>query len=422
MSPLPDSAQIHATSPAQLGITAFDPSSSTLAVNNRDTQNDPSQGPSQTQYLGAPSVPKRSSSQSKLSASSNSMPDQSANNSSALGKKRSKESLKPKSRSGSLASSSSKQAAGAGSGPQAGEVGSKKKRRGGFLGILSCCSAPEDENEIELGDQAVPAKQAKVVKQKPERQAAPAISKPIPTTVGPTTPETAQPVEQGIGGPEYSEHKAASKPKMITRSSKDKMSPDKPGNLGNHGTTEAELPEPPAAPQREPPLPPLPPSNPATLDAVEKRDAPAALTSTAAAAPKLATAAEPPQLIMPEETVAAQGTTINDRTPTQEAQDSDVAMPDAPVVPAARETPSQDTAQQLAQTQMALPPPPPRNGQERSVASSTHVTPDDRPQQWLLPPLQSQLKGRKCLVLDLDETLVHSSFKVLHLPPLNGLV
>lgn len=30
----------------------------------------------------------------------------------------------------------------------------------------------------------------------------------------------------------------------------------------------------------------------------------------------------------------------------------------------------------------------------------------------LLPPLSPSHKGRKCLVLDLDETLVHSSFKV----------
>ena len=33
-------------------------------------------------------------------------------------------------------------------------------------------------------------------------------------------------------------------------------------------------------------------------------------------------------------------------------------------------------------------------------------------QQWLLPPLQPEFEGKKCLVLDLDETLVHSSFKV----------
>jgi TFIIF-interacting CTD phosphatase-like protein len=30
----------------------------------------------------------------------------------------------------------------------------------------------------------------------------------------------------------------------------------------------------------------------------------------------------------------------------------------------------------------------------------------------LLPPLSAKHAGRKCLVLDLDETLVHSSFKV----------
>jgi RNA polymerase II subunit A small phosphatase-like protein len=33
-------------------------------------------------------------------------------------------------------------------------------------------------------------------------------------------------------------------------------------------------------------------------------------------------------------------------------------------------------------------------------------------QQWLLPPLRPEFEGKKCLVLDLDETLVHSSFKV----------
>ncbi|KAG0138191.1 hypothetical protein HOY82DRAFT_476555 [Tuber indicum] len=38
----------------------------------------------------------------------------------------------------------------------------------------------------------------------------------------------------------------------------------------------------------------------------------------------------------------------------------------------------------------------------------------DERQQWLLPPLAPRFEGKKCLVLDLDETLVHSSFKVLH--------
>ncbi|CAJ0765855.1 6366_t:CDS:2, partial [Entrophospora sp. SA101] len=32
---------------------------------------------------------------------------------------------------------------------------------------------------------------------------------------------------------------------------------------------------------------------------------------------------------------------------------------------------------------------------------------------WLLAPIGSEHMGRKCLVLDLDETLVHSSFKMI---------
>ena len=42
--------------------------------------------------------------------------------------------------------------------------------------------------------------------------------------------------------------------------------------------------------------------------------------------------------------------------------------------------------------------------------------PQDDQQQWLLPPPLPHLQNRKCLILDLDETLVHSSFKVLRNP------
>ncbi|KAI7205908.1 NIF-domain-containing protein [Hortaea werneckii] len=43
-----------------------------------------------------------------------------------------------------------------------------------------------------------------------------------------------------------------------------------------------------------------------------------------------------------------------------------------------------------------------------------HNSMRDETQKWLLPPLKPEHRGRKCLVLDLDETLVHSSFKILH--------
>ena len=117
----------------------------------------------------------------------------------------------------------------------------------------------------------------------------------------------------------------------------------------------------------------------------------------------------PPQLIEPEQSVAEQGTTINDRTPKQEQGDGDIAMVDAPPLTQSGEEPS-NTTRELQQAQINLPPPPPRNGNGGASASNS-VLPSDK-QTWLLPPLQPQLKGRKCLVLDLDETLVHSSFKV----------
>lgn len=60
-----------------------------------------------------------------------------------------------------------------------------------------------------------------------------------------------------------------------------------------------------------------------------------------------------------------------------------------------------------------LPPPPPV---PQPGSSDESIGPEsvDGKQQWLLPPITPRFKGKKCLVLDLDETLVHSSFKVCH--------
>ncbi|KAJ5106332.1 hypothetical protein N7456_003007 [Penicillium angulare] len=69
---------------------------------------------------------------------------------------------------------------------------------------------------------------------------------------------------------------------------------------------------------------------------------------------------------------------------------------------------AEEVAQQPPQTTVILPPPPPP-----PVAPEIPSAPETNEQQWLLPPALPHLSGRKCLVLDLDETLVHSSFKVL---------
>jgi len=49
------------------------------------------------------------------------------------------------------------------------------------------------------------------------------------------------------------------------------------------------------------------------------------------------------------------------------------------------------------------------NDNEPSVSSTDYST-------KLLPPLTEEYEGKKCLVLDLDETLVHSSFKPIPKP------
>lgn len=61
--------------------------------------------------------------------------------------------------------------------------------------------------------------------------------------------------------------------------------------------------------------------------------------------------------------------------------------------------------EETPQPAMVLPPPPP------APAPPARGYPEDVPRP-LLPPALPHLSNRKCLVLDLDETLVHSSFKV----------
>jgi RNA polymerase II subunit A small phosphatase-like protein len=67
-----------------------------------------------------------------------------------------------------------------------------------------------------------------------------------------------------------------------------------------------------------------------------------------------------------------------------------------------------------------LPPHPIPVSEISSTSSSSPqqsniADPVEEKQQWLLPPIEPRFKGKKCLVLDLDETLVHSSFKVFEM-------
>ncbi|KLJ12722.1 hypothetical protein EMPG_12277 [Blastomyces silverae] len=105
-----------------------------------------------------------------------------------------------------------------------------------------------------------------------------------------------------------------------------------------------------------------------------------------------------------------------DAVPKQTNGDHDVSMQDAQSADSYIEddvdTPPHDEG---AQRSMEIPPPPPLARHVESTNKYIPPVPPVQPekQQWLLPPIEPHLQSRKCLVLDLDETLVHSSFKIL---------
>lgn len=96
-------------------------------------------------------------------------------------------------------------------------------------------------------------------------------------------------------------------------------------------------------------------------------------------------------------------------------ESKDVEMTEAPPLEPEPAEVSQATEENKIDTTPQLPPPPPppvvaRRQEPGQVSTQTNGSGDQ--QKWLLPAVRSEHAGRKCLVLDLDETLVHSSFKV----------
>ncbi|EDN08310.1 carboxy-terminal domain RNA polymerase II polypeptide A small phosphatase 1 [Histoplasma mississippiense (nom. inval.)] len=120
--------------------------------------------------------------------------------------------------------------------------------------------------------------------------------------------------------------------------------------------------------------------------------------------------------LTPSNTPSASGEqTATDAVSKQPNGDQDVSMQNSQsaesYIDEDVDTPLQDRTGQQAM----IPPPPPLDHNAESSNKYIPSVPPLQPenQQWLLPPVEPHLQSRKCLVLDLDETLVHSSFKVL---------
>lgn len=107
---------------------------------------------------------------------------------------------------------------------------------------------------------------------------------------------------------------------------------------------------------------------------------------------------------------------IEDQTEEQKALDDDIEMKDVPLSTNDVYQEGEDRDAAVATTEQPkvdLPPPPPLEQRQDAIQKQTsELSEASEPQKYLLGPIEPRFKGKKCLVLDLDETLVHSSFKV----------
>ncbi|KAH9827763.1 plasma membrane phosphatase required for sodium stress response [Teratosphaeria destructans] len=325
----------------------------------------------------------------------------------------------------------------------------KQKKRSGLMALLCCggANSAQDGGDQENAQAPKPASRAQPSRaQQPAgpRQQPKDVSAAPTSTTGTDSRENVD--EKGVSAAQP-QHNVV-EPGAATS--------DSDGTRAGDGTTERSAPNPAAAglasPQDNPDVRPLDQCQQPIAPADPVTGPPPLDTSPAAVhdATKPDVQVQAPTPIAP---VSEEEQAISDRTPQQAALDEDIEMQDRePSLPltageataiaggvtavgAGAGVTAVEEARHLRQSREsressraesqgdALPPPPgppPTQTEQQQVQPTTgdgqQVTSMERDEQkqWLLPPLRPELRGRKCLVLDLDETLVHSSFKILH--------
>jgi RNA polymerase II subunit A small phosphatase-like protein len=286
---------------------------------------------------------------------------------------------------------------------------SNGRKSGGsrFLSFLSCCGASTKSEDIDLDDQAVPVRVSNKVR---STETTPAKKHDV-GDISTGTGDSKDVSVEKIGGPQYSDIKSAGEPKMLEPQDSS-LAPQSTTSAGEPPMTATEVPSQksmstecenasaspgdmkdnisPSTPSTD--HDPMPPTNETMVQATR------------------ITESQPSPVPEGE-------ATINDRTPIQEERDTDIEMTDTPTP--ALPMPTQNPEVAPSSSVPPLPPPPPiapnrqtsSAGQQDTSLSSQANAPAEQ-HKWLLPPIRPEFKGKKCLVLDLDETLVHSSFKV----------
>ncbi|KAL2136266.1 hypothetical protein VTI74DRAFT_4699 [Chaetomium olivicolor] len=240
---------------------------------------------------------------------------------------------------------------------------SHKKKKGGLLALFGCCGVPDSANGL---DTEPPVPNNKLEK--------------IPARPATASRRTATPSEQPSGS------KTHLSEKEITQQVALSQAPTKNGKRISGASTQDQ----------------------STVGG--ERDNESKQTTLVGPGSSNPVIVEPPHMPVAD-------TEQVEELPAERDAEGDVAMSDA-------ETTAQQESQGVTGTAdeplPRVPPPPPGpvpavpNAPTTTLIESPPVFAPDQPQRFLLPPQAPEHKGRKCLVLDLDETLVHSSFKILH--------
>ncbi|EFX00840.1 general stress response phosphoprotein phosphatase psr1 [Grosmannia clavigera kw1407] len=290
----------------------------------------------------------------------------------------------------------------------------KRKKGGGFLAIFGCCSAPDDANALDGDDPPLPASKLKDIPPRPAvaaRRTAVPIEHP-PTSAVPELSEKDEPAEET----RQLEEKYQPQPQPHYPS---QPQPQQSQPLASTSAAIASS----AGPQRESETASLENNTPTTASTVVagtlNRDSDskrASLTGSGSVAPTVTV--EP--LLHPEVKESPVVDEAVEEVVPRSSEDDNAEMSEVDDVAPSTQHVDEDVITQVPEVLPSVPPPPPGPAPVASVqAGNTDLSTMEPAIEYtqptaLLPPIEPHLKGRKCLVLDLDETLVHSSFKILH--------